>query len=1002
MYLKDIIRGGECMKKSKILLLLAGMLLFGMNTNIINVKAATVNYDYKDTIFGQRTKEEVVKEYSKGLNSGNDTYDPEKKSTYYSKPASIENPYDPGVLTNDTLAAMEGMTNFYRYLAGVESLQEKCTQNESLQYQALDRNFYFDHYISNSAKPEDMSDELWEKGYKCDHNIIAKGYTPSGAIYGWMNEGYNLKTKSWDTLGHRYALIAPQYSNIQFGYCGHVTIGKNCESKNPRQTEPFSAYPQAGYMPSNLVEAQKCAWSVQLNAQKVKISDISNVVVKVTNISTNKSYECTLKDGTARLASSFPSSSSVLQFVQPSDATNGRYKDNYKVEITGLTDVATNEEASISYEIKFFDANELAESYVKRVKPTQFSKLVIYKSFDTTEKLKKAAAVLPDTVEIQTTSSYKMKVKVSGNWTLDEENSCYVNKVDKSSLPSNITDKQGILDRVTIPYKISEFSDDIYNTLKVSGTQEESETIKMSVYRMRIGYYHSKIFRIQKNEDGTYKGLLKFDRYTSKEYDKAASAASTYRASDIYNFGPLEISDSGEYVSIYYDDDHVDCAYLSTTIEKINVAHKYKNTTVKPTCTEGGYTHHKCSVCGDEYTDAKTEKLGHQYEKTVVKPTCIEDGYTKYKCSVCGDEYIDGKTNKLGHQYEETVVKPTCTKEGYTEHKCSVCGDTYKDTETEKLGHKYEETIVKPTCTEGGYTEHKCSVCGDTYKDSKIDKLGHQYKKYTVVEATCTEDGCIEYKCSACGDTYREVKSALGHQYKNKTIEPTCTQEGYTEHKCIICGDTYEDFKIGKKNHQYEEVKYVEPTCTKDGYTEYKCSVCGDTYKEVESTLGHLYSELTLEPTCTEDGYTEYECSECGDKYSKKIEKLGHLLKVQKAKRATYFETGYTGDTICTRCEEILEKGKKIKKLILAKPSIKTTVGKKKIKLVINKVTDATKYEIKVQLGKKTKTYYTTKTTYTLKKLKSKKKYTIKIRAIKIQGNQKVYSSSVRKKVKVK
>ena len=990
------------MKKSKILLLLAGMLLFGMNTNIINVKAATVNYDYKDTIFGQRTKEEVVKEYSKGLNSGNDTYDPEKKSTYYFKPASIENPYDPGILTNDTLAAMEGMTNFYRYLAGVESLQEKCTQNESLQYQALDRNFYFDHYISNSAKPEDMSDELWEKGYKCNHNIIAKGYTPSGAIYGWMNEGYNLKTKSWDTLGHRYALIAPQYSNIQFGYCGHVTIGKNCESKNPRQTEPFSAYPQAGYMPSNLVEAQKCAWSVQLNAQKVKISDISNVVVKVTNISTNKSYECTLKDGTARLASSFPSSSSVLQFVQPSDATSGRYKDNYKVEITGLTDVATNEEASISYEIKFFDANELAESYVKRVKPTQFSKLVIYKSFDTTEKLKKAAAVLPDTVEIQTTSSYKMKVKVSGNWTLDEENSCYVNKVDKSSLPSNITDKQGILDRVTIPYEISEFSDDIYNTLKVSGTQEESETIKMSVYRMRIGYYHSKIFRIQKNEDGTYKGLLKFDRYTSKEYDKAASAASTYRASDIYNFGPLEISDSGEYVSIYYDDDHVDCAYLSTTIEKINVAHKYKNTTVKPTCTEGGYTHHKCSVCGDEYTDAKTEKLGHQYEKTVVKPTCIEDGYTKYKCSVCGDEYIDGKTNKLGHLYEETVVKPTCTKEGYTEHKCSVCGDTYKDTETEKLGHKYEETIVKPTCTEGGYTEHKCSVCGDTYKDSKIDKLGHQYKKYTVVEATCTEDGCIEYKCSACGDTYREVKSALGHQYKNKTIEPTCTQEGYTEHKCIICGDTYEDFKIGKKNHQYEEVKYVEPTCTKDGYTEYKCSVCGDTYKEVESTLGHLYSELTLEPTCTEDGYTEYECSECGDKYSKKIEKLGHLLKVQKAKRATYFETGYTGDTICTRCEEILEKGKKIKKLILAKPSIKTTVGKKKIKLVINKVTDATKYEIKVQLGKKTKTYYTTKTTYTLKKLKSKKKYTIKIRAMKILGNQKVYSSSVSKKVKVK
>ena len=86
----------------------------------------------------------------------------------------------------------------------------------------------------------------------------------------------------------------------------------------------------------------------------------------------------------------------------------------------------------------------------------------------------------------------------------------------------------------------------------------------------------------------------------------------------------------------------------------------------------------------------------------------------------------------------------------------------------------------------------------------------------------------------------------------------------------------------------------------------------------------------------------------------------------------------------------------------MKKPNLTTTSGKKKIKLVINKVTNATKYEIKVQLGKKIKTYYTTKTTYTLKKLKSKKKYTIKIRAMKIQRNQKVYSSSVRKKVKVK
>ena len=584
-------------------------------------------------------------------------------------------------------------------------------------------------------------------------------------------------------------------------------MGKNCEAKNPDLAEAFSAYPQAGYMPNKLVNASECAWSVELNDAKVKISNILKVNVKVTNLSTNNSYTCTKADNTAKLYTT-----DILQFVQPSDATNGRYTDNYKVEITGLTDVATGDDASITYEVKFFDVNQLADSYVKKVSPAGFSKLIVYKTMNTTQNLKKAAAVLPDEIEIKAESGYTTTIKVSGNWVLDEENKCYVNKADKASLPSNITDKLGKLDKITVPYEISDDRYDAYNSLSVRGTIEEGNSIQMAVYRTLTTSKHSRIFKIQENNDGTYKGLLKFDRYTSSEYDKEASENSTYSASDIYNFGTLKVNDSGEYISIYYDDDYQDYAYLSTSIKKLDVKHKY----------------------------------------------------------------------------EETVVKPTCTEDGYTEHKCSVCGDTYKDAKTEKLGHKYEETVVKPTCTEDGYTEHKCSVCGNTYQDAKIEKLGHKYE------------------------------------------------------------------------------------------------------------------ETVIEPTCTEDGYTLYECSVCGYKYAKKSEKLGHIIKVQNIQKATYFTTGYTGDTICTRCGETLEKGKKIPKLILKKPNLTTTSGKKKIKLVINKVTNATKYEIKVQLGKKIKTYYTTKTTYTLKKLKSKKKYTIKIRAMKIQRNQKVYSSSVRKKVKVK
>ena len=132
----------------------------------------------------------------------------------------------------------------------------------------------------------------------------------------------------------------------------------------------------------------------------------------------------------------------------------------------------------------------------------------------------------------------------------------------------------------------------------------------MAVYRTLTTSKHSRIFKIQENNDGTYKGLLKFDRYTSSEYDKEASENSTYSASDIYNFGTLKVNDSGEYISIYYDDDYQDYAYLSTSIKKLDVKHKYEETVVKPTCTEDGYTLYECSVCGYKYAK-KSEKLGH-------------------------------------------------------------------------------------------------------------------------------------------------------------------------------------------------------------------------------------------------------------------------------------------------------------------------------------------------------------------------------------------------------
>lgn len=174
----------------------------------------TIVYDAADfpNLTG-RTKQEVMEKYTEAQKAGT-TYVQGAPETYYDEPASIEAPYAAGVLSSDTLKAMEGMTNFYRWLIGVGTLTVNTESNASLQAQALNRNFEFNHWISNESKPEDMDDDLWAEGFGMYHNILARGYNPTGAVTGWLNEGYYLSAGLWETVGHRRSILDAKYKNI--------------------------------------------------------------------------------------------------------------------------------------------------------------------------------------------------------------------------------------------------------------------------------------------------------------------------------------------------------------------------------------------------------------------------------------------------------------------------------------------------------------------------------------------------------------------------------------------------------------------------------------------------------------------------------------------------------------------------------------------------------------------------------------------------------------------
>ena len=87
----------------------------------------------------------------------------------------------------------------------------------------------------------------------------------------------------------------------------------------------------------------------------------------------------------------------------------------------------------------------------------------------------------------------------------------------------------------------------------------------------------------------------------------------------------------------------------------------------------------------------------HSYKETVVKPTCTEDGYTLHQCS-CGEKYQDSTKKMLGHKYTSKTVAPTIEAKGYTQYTCSACGHQYKDNYTDPLPSATEST--KPSDVE--------------------------------------------------------------------------------------------------------------------------------------------------------------------------------------------------------------------------------------------------------------------------------------------------------------
>ena len=462
----------------------------------------------------------------------------------------------------------------------------------------------------------------------------------------------------------------------------------------------------------------------------------------------------------------------------------------------------------------------------------------------------------------------------------------------------------------------------------------------------------------------------------------------------------------------------------------------------------------KCGVDGVEKRECIAENCGHfetraiaalqhEYSTVVTAPTCTEQGYTTYTCTRegCGhsykSDYVDANDHSFGDWTVEVEAK--CNATGLEKRVCSVKGCGHVETRTTTaLQHEYAEVVTDPTCTAKGYTTYTCKYgCGDSYTGKNVEALGHDMVNGKAVAPTCTETGLTAgSSCTRCDHKVAQtVVAATGH---NPGAKATCT----TPQLCITCKGVVTE-AIG---HKEEIIPAKAPTCGETGLTEgKKCSLCQEvlTDQEFISKLGHKEDFVqTKKATTKENGSIVKTCA-CGTIVSEQVIYSVKTMKLSITKAAFDGKRKTPSLTIRDSQGNKLKKGRdytvkypKYRKLVgkyaykitfkgnyagnetvymtiqPQKTSIKkVTAAKKAVTVKWNKVRKQTSgYQIMVATNKKftknkktvtVKNYKTTSKKVT--KLKSKKKYYVRVRTYRIAKGVKIYGSwSKVKTVRVK
>ena len=621
-------------------------------------------------VFKSRTKEEIGAKYN-AIPEVGPTYVDGDRTTYYDvAPIAPLYPtgagiYSEGRITQDTINVMTAEANYYRWLMGYSELRGVGSNTSSaslqLQKEALARRYNIGHYLDDANKPSDFPQSQWDETKNFTHNILAWGYTPRASIAGWISEGYDEDTGTFETgsyIGHRVAIIDPTIVNIDFGYVGEkkagsmtsaqeylgeTAIGRIYRDDSANSDVAYGAFPVPGYMPMNDINSNESTWSIALNPSILKVTNAANVQVKVTNLGNNSSYVCTVANGKLQYYDSIYNTNKTpayyvpyLNYIQP----DYNYGDRYKIEVTGLVD-SNNQSAKIEYETELFDVRDYEPSNVARVDVKKdFSELYLNNS--SANNLEAIIKLLPTEATIITDRNQTIDAKL-GEWTIDKGNKRFVTSIDKSQLSSYINDPNNVLDNIIIEYDDVSYNRGSFSVSNNNPNENDSGTITLN----RINF--SNLSEADVREVSIYQ--IANDKATVR-FNKSSSNLNQSEANKyIFNINKFTSDDTGTWIGTYKIYNYLFVAGVEDITVKTKEPVKINPTYTIPTGLTANYGDALSNITLPEGFTWKDESLSvGDVGTNKFYVTYTPEDLTKY--NIVENIQVNVKVNKINPTYQ--------------------------------------------------------------------------------------------------------------------------------------------------------------------------------------------------------------------------------------------------------------------------------------------------------------------------------------------------------------